>query len=297
MLQSIILPVAVIAIILIGVLGVVLMRRGRRAADEFMFAAPPEDVAAVAGESPVIEPEVATQADPRTRSSPGVDSPPMAVPEAPAYAATYVAPAAGQVLSVPETAGYIPPGGDPIATQAKILVDPLGTVILDMVDGRDRLTGAELKRLDVFRPERIELAVKTLELPPRLRDDEDAVLRAAQIQLYAATLALRSKWSATMSRGKDGASDVPYSARDFKLKMARDIMELPAPDRSEVIGFLLGGLLNSPGSTPDLKRAVIDTVEHLHSASLANVLLDCLDDPDPIVQEYALAAADRLLDG
>ena len=89
--------------------------------------------------------------------------------------------------------------------------------------------------------------------------------------------------------------DVPFSARDFKLKMARDIMTLPASDRSEVIGFLLGGLLGSNGSSPELKRAVIDTLEHLHSAALVNVLLDCLDDPDPIVQDYALAAADRLL--
>ena len=74
-------------------------------------------------------------------------------------------------------------------------------------------------------------------------------------------------------------------------------MDLPAPDRAEVIGFLLGGLLSSPGSTPELKRAVIGTLEHLRSAALVDVLLNCLDDPDPIVQEYALAAADRLLDG
>jgi hypothetical protein len=60
---------------------------------------------------------------------------------------------------------------------------------------------------------------------------------------------------------------------------------------------LLGGLLSTPGSTPQLKRAVIDTLEHLRSAALTNVLLDCLDDPDPIVQEYALAAAERVLDG
>jgi hypothetical protein len=92
-------------------------------------------------------------------------------------------------------------------------------------------------------------------------------------------------------------SDKPLSAREFKLKMARDIMALPAPDRSDVIGFLLGGILSNDGSNPDLKRAVIDTLEHLHSAALVNVLLDCLDDPDPIIQEYALAAADRLLDG
>ena len=176
-----------------------------------------------------------------------------------------------------------------------MLADPLGVVILDMLDGTGKLSGQELKRLEVFRPERIELATRTMELPPRLENDEDGVLRLAQIQLYAATLELRAKWASQMSR-PGTLPDVPFSARDFKLKMARDIMALPNSDRSEVIGFLLGGLLASNGSSPELKRAVIDTLEHLRSAALVNVLLDCLDDPDPIVQEYALAAADRLLE-
>ena len=152
-----------------------------------------------------------------------------------------------------------------------------------------------MKKLDVFRPERIELATRTMELPQRLETDGDGVLRLAQIQLFAATLELRSKWALQMSRPST-LPDVPFSARDFKLKMARDIMALPKSDRSEVIGFLLGGILAGDGSSPELKRAVIDTLEHLRSAALVNVLLDCLDDPDPIIQEYALAAADRLLD-
>ncbi len=177
----------------------------------------------------------------------------------------------------------------------ELLADPLGVVILDMLDGDGKLSGQELKRLEVFRPERIESATKTMELPPQLENDEGVVLRLAQIQLYAATLELRAKWASQISR-PDNLPDVPFSARDFKLKMARDIMALPKSDRSEVIGFLLGGLLASNGSSPELKRAVIDTLEHLHSATLVNVLLDCLDDPDPIVQEYALAAADRLLE-
>ena len=164
-----------------------------------------------------------------------------------------------------------------------------------MAEGKGKLSGQELKRLEVFRPERIELAVNTVQLPPRLANDDEALFRLAQIKLYASTLELRAKWSAQMPRVADGRTpDVPFSARDFKLKMARDIMALPTSDRSDVIGFLLGGLLNSDGSF-ELKRAVIDTLEHLRSAALVNVLLDCLDDPDPIVQEYALAAADRLL--
>jgi hypothetical protein len=186
-------------------------------------------------------------------------------------------------------------GAADLTTHA-VLLDPLGVVILDMVDGKGKLDAADLKRLEVFRPERIELTARTLELPPRWQNDDDVVLRLAQIQLYAATLELRSKWAARMPAHGDGPQGSPFSARDFKLKIARDIMDLPLPDRSEVIGYLLGGLLTSQGSSVPLKRAVIDTLENLHSAALVNVLLDCLDDPDPIVQEYALAAADRLLD-
>ncbi len=178
-----------------------------------------------------------------------------------------------------------------------LLTDPLGAVILRMAEGRGRLAGPELKRLDVFRPERVEFAVDTLQLPPELANDGDVLMRLAQIKLYASTLLLRAKWSSQLTRGAGSPlPDRPLSAQELKLKMARDIMALPAADRADVIGYLLGGLLSSDGSL-ELKKAVIDTLEHLQSAALVNVLLDCLDDPDPIVQEYALAAADRLLEG
>jgi hypothetical protein len=176
--------------------------------------------------------------------------------------------------------------------------DPLKAVILDMIDGKGRLTGQELKRLDVFRPESIESATDTLELPARSRDDDGVLLRLSQIQLYAATLQIRSKWASQMLRPVRGVlEEMPLSARDLKLKMARDIIALPTSDRHEVTGYLLAGLLNEAASNPELKLALIETLEQLQSAVLATVLLDCLDDPDPIVQEFALAAADRLLDG
>jgi hypothetical protein len=184
------------------------------------------------------------------------------------------------------------------STSAALLADPLGAVILDMAEGKGRLSGQDMKRLDVFRPDRIQVAAETVQLPAGLKDGDEALMRLAQMKLYAATLEMRAKWASHMVRGGDaGVPDIPFSARDFKLKIARDIMALPAGDRSEVIGFLLGGLLNVKGASPRLKQAVIDTLEHLRSATLIDVLLDCLDDPDPIIQDYALAAADRLLDG
>jgi hypothetical protein len=217
------------------------------------------------------------------------------VPTRPARAAAAAAPKPATPPALPVfDAGEYEMGVADLTTHA-LLLDPLGVVLLDMVDGTGRLSAAELKRLEVFRPGHIELAARSVQLPTRLQSDEDAGMRLAQIQLYAASLELRAKWAAQAGQG-DRSLESPYSARDFKLKIARDIMQLPPSDRAEVIGYLLGGLLSSPGSSTPLKRAIIDTLEQLRSAALANVLLDCLDDPDPIIQEYALAAADRLLD-
>jgi hypothetical protein len=232
----------------------------------------------------------ATPVDTETASVP--------VSEAAYYGAAFGAAAAtAQHVQQVQQVQQAPSGNGSAATASAVLADPLGAVILDMAEGKGRLTGQELKRLEVFRPERIELAAETVQLPPSLEGDGEALMRLAQIKLYAATLELRSKWASQMGlTPRDDLPDAPYTARDFKLKMARDIMALPKGDRLEVIGFLLGGVINSSGNTPELKRAIIDTLEHLHSAALVNVLLDCIDDPDPIVQEYALAAADRLLE-
>jgi HEAT repeat protein len=46
---------------------------------------------------------------------------------------------------------------------------------------------------------------------------------------------------------------------------------------------------------PNLKRTVIDTLEHIGSPAALEVLRQCLDDPDPEIQIHALDAADRLL--
>ncbi len=329
MLYYIYITVAVVVAIGIGVVGVMLIRKGHRVAEEeFYFYRPTNSgailhpAAATASRShgqPVgnlkVEntrsewTELETGAPPKTEGDQaGVDSLHRSAAEGQPEArdrlpSQPVPPHDEPVRPQPEPVAHVATEqpGDGIgrtepAYGSGVAADPLGMVILSMVDGNGRLTPAELKRLEVFRPERVDLAVQTIQLPPRLQADEDAALRLAQIQLYAATLELRAKWSAQAARlGED--TDVPFSPRDFKLKIARDVLSLPAPDRAEVIGYLLGGLLNLPGTVVELKRAVIDTLEQLKSIALTNVLLDCLDDPDPIVQEYALAAAERLLDG
>jgi hypothetical protein len=266
MVYYIYLAAAVIVIIGIGAAGIVLVRRRARAIEEIRLEALGAEMA---GETP-LGPK--SDAAPEPAREPAPEPAPVDVP-----------------LSVPVAQ-------TPAAAEGMMLIDPLGTVILDLVDGRDKLTMVELKRLDVFRPDRIESAIQSIQFPPRLLADEEAAFRLAQIQLYAASLGLRAKWSASSRRIAD-AKDSPLTTREFKLKIARDILDLPASDRSEIVGYLLGGLLGSPGSSTPLKRAIVDTLEHLRSAALVNVLLDCLDDPDPIIREYALAAADRLLDG
>jgi hypothetical protein len=290
MFQYIYVVVAVLVVVGVAILGIVLLRRRASAHDGLegmTYADPVPD--------PV--PDPAPDPDPRAHAEDRPDVQPAAVASAalaeaaPARAATL---SQSIVLAV-EPVPYAPNGN---GSAAALLADPLGATILDIADGRGRLTSQELKRLEVFRPDSLQMAIETVQLPPRLEGDDTTLMRLAQIKLYAATLELRTKWALQMtSPAGAGLPDAPFSARDFKLKMARDVMALPTSDRSEVIGFLLGGLLNTAGTGPELKRAVIDTLEHLHSIALVNVLLDCLDDPDPIVQDYALAAADRLLEG
>ena len=46
---------------------------------------------------------------------------------------------------------------------------------------------------------------------------------------------------------------------------------------------------------PVLKRAIIDTLEHVSTPASLDILRECLEDTDPEIQMYALQAADRIL--
>jgi hypothetical protein len=116
----------------------------------------------------------------------------------PRVAASYVpapAPVAATHTPAPAAGSYapFPVTGNSSAGSAP-LTDPLGAVILSLVEGKGQLSGLELKRLDVFRPDMIEVAAEAVDLPPKLAHDEQVLLRLAQIKLYAATLDLRAKW-------------------------------------------------------------------------------------------------------
>ncbi|MFH0917404.1 MAG: HEAT repeat domain-containing protein [bacterium] len=88
------------------------------------------------------------------------------------------------------------------------------------------------------------------------------------------------------------------SSLHLRIKTADDLMALPAVQRADMLVFLEPAQLSQvfvATDDPDLKKAVIDTLEHVGNPSALDVLRRCLDDPSPEVQLYALEAADRLL--
>jgi hypothetical protein len=105
----------------------------------------------------------------------------------------------------------------------------------------------------------------------------------------------------------------PYTAEDFfwddepvqaisrlsvKVETAEQLLALPASERVDMAAFLPPAELVAAFRAthdPDLKKAVIDTLEHIGSPASLNALGNCFEDGDSDIQTYALAAADRLL--
>jgi hypothetical protein len=88
------------------------------------------------------------------------------------------------------------------------------------------------------------------------------------------------------------------SSLHVSIKTADELLALPERERPDMVAFLEPAELakvfdgtNDPG----LKKAIIDTLEHVSNPASLEVLRRCLDDPDPQIQLYALEAADRLL--
>jgi hypothetical protein len=229
-----------------------------------------------------VDREASTAGDAGT--APSTAAPSVPVCAAPACAAEPIASAAE-----PHTADRL---SAPIPSL--VTTDPLRAVILDMLQGQGRISEDDWSRLDVFRLESVHAAALAFDLPPKLRTNESALNRLAQIQLYAASHGLRAKMAAESPRSMPGVAAGSLTARELKQKMAADIVALPPSDRADVIGALLVHVLRMNGDR-GLKLGVIDTLEHLHSSALVDVLLVCLDDSDLLIRSYALEAADRLL--
>jgi hypothetical protein len=90
----------------------------------------------------------------------------------------------------------------------------------------------------------------------------------------------------------------PFANLGAKVSTAADIMALPASERADMLAFLEPSELSkvfAQADDKDLKKAVIDTFEHVGNTASLDALRECLEDTDPEVQLYALDAADRML--
>ena len=327
MLPYIYLAVAVIVIIGIGAVGVMLIRRGRRAADDDLFRAAPEDV-----------PEAAPTGFGSNESPPPMDSPlpsePTAAPPAtPAVEPDYLE-GVGQLLTEwrakhEVAASYaasqetlrvqqhllaeIPPaeggGGDAGGHRGRKRCRPSGRPgrpggrrgrgIL----GRRRGSLGRLRRPvphdDPGRSSRghprharwqrqahrrrVEAAggvpsgedrsghpdLPTASAPPGRRGR--APPSGADPALRGHARAAGQMVGADLAADGGGGGDLPYSARDFKLKIARDIMDLPAPTVPRSSASCSAGSSAARAVRPNWSGRHT-RLEHLHSVSLVNVL-------------------------
>ncbi len=92
--------------------------------------------------------------------------------------------------------------------------------------------------------------------------------------------------------------DASPSGLRGSVKTADELLALPSAERADMVAFLepveLSKVFDGTDD-PALKKAIIDTLEHVSNPASLEVLRRCLDDPDPQIQLYALEAADRLL--
>ncbi len=83
-----------------------------------------------------------------------------------------------------------------------------------------------------------------------------------------------------------------------RVETAEQLLALPPQERIDMTAFLEPAELTATfraTKDPDLKKAVIDTLEHIGSPASLNALGNCFEDNDSDIQVYALQAADRLL--
>jgi hypothetical protein len=82
------------------------------------------------------------------------------------------------------------------------------------------------------------------------------------------------------------------------IRRADDLLAQPEEERKEIVAFLdpveLAKVFDRTDD-PELKKAIIDTLENVNNPSSLTVLRRCLEDTDPEIQMYALEAADRIL--
>ncbi len=131
-------------------------------------------------------------------------------------------------------------------------------------------------------------AVAAAKLPQYDRDESDN--EVAEAPAGATAIVADSLW--------DEPPADALSRLSVKVETAEQLLALPAEERIDMTAFLEPSELTATfraTEDPELKKAVIDTLEHIGSPASLTALGYCFDDPDDDVQRYALEAADRLL--
>lgn len=196
-------------------------------------------------------------------------------------------------------------------------MDPAVTLVTSLIQHSGELDPEELRRLELYRPQRIVAAVEAL--TPRMtgRGNESKRSRLVRIRQYADSLMAEPI-------GEPVATDVTVSTdpppvqppeawgsaiEGTRLTLDPELSvldEQPAPTPESAPTPATEDATEdtaedrSAGHTPDDsddddKRAAIDTLARLATPEALSKLQRYLDDPDPEIQLYALSAAERLL--
>jgi hypothetical protein len=137
-------------------------------------------------------------------------------------------------------------------------------------------------------------AYHEVEMDPVGEHDGNGHKSAAQIESLPVT---KHSYTADDSFWEDEPVRA-LSRLSVKVETAEQLLALPTTERVDMTAFLPPAELVATfraTQDADLKKAVIDTLEHIGSPSSLNALGNCFEDADSGIQMYALAAADRLL--
>ena len=66
--------------------------------------------------------------------------------------------------------------------------DPIGPILVELLHGWGTLSSEDMKRLSIYRSEKVRAAIQALELPKDLKNDVDAQGRMGQLTYYASQL-------------------------------------------------------------------------------------------------------------
>jgi hypothetical protein len=93
-----------------------------------------------------------------------------------------------------------------LRSNAAPVTDPLKEVILDLVQGWGDLGPEDLKRLEIFRPEKVLELAEAMQLPKNVKGNEYSGTRLRQIRQYAATAKTEQKPTQASSGGSPEAT-------------------------------------------------------------------------------------------